>query len=87
MSRYAVIVLPSAEKDIRSIPKEIAQKVFDLFLKLEVNPRMHGSKKLRGDMGYRVKVADYRVVYTVEDIVRIVRVVRVRHRKEVYRDL
>lgn len=50
------------------------------------NPRPDGSRKLQGsDDAYRIRVGDYRVIYTVGDAVHIVAVERVRHRREVYR--
>jgi len=49
-------------------------------------PRPHGSKKLKGTANsWRVRVGDYRVLYDIADTVRIARVYRVRHRKDVYK--
>jgi mRNA interferase RelE/StbE len=48
-------------------------------------PRPHGTVKLEGTEGYRIRVGEYRVVYLVNDRERVVDVVRIAHRREVYR--
>jgi len=53
---------------------------------LSVNPRLEGTKKLVGsDAAYRLRVGDYRVIYTIDDGIKIVQIDRVRHRKDAYR--
>jgi mRNA interferase RelE/StbE len=83
---YSIRIKRSAEKQMRSLPLNVADKVGLAINGLAETPRPHGSKKLRGlDDTYRIRVADYRVVYTIEDEVLIVEVVKVAHRREVYR--
>jgi len=65
---------------------EVHDRVAEAISHLAANPRPHGAKKLAGkDAGWRIRVGDYRVLYDIADTVRIVRVFRVRHRREVYR--
>jgi mRNA interferase RelE/StbE len=55
--------------------------------RLAEDPRPAGSKKLKGsDESYRIRVGDYRVIYDVLDVIRIVLIQRVRHRKDAYRE-
>jgi mRNA interferase RelE/StbE len=52
---------------------------------LTVNPRPNGCEKLAGDLGYRVRQADYRVIYPIDEESRIVEIIKIGHRREVYR--
>ncbi len=67
------------------LPKVAVQRIREAILGLAVNPRPPGAKKLTAREGYRVRVGDDRILYEVEDKVRLVRVYRVGHRKQVYR--
>ena len=83
---YRVIVEHSAEKDLKRLSSEVRARVTPSILALATNPRPAGCRKLAGSKSdWRIRVGDYRVVYEIADEVRIVRVNRVRHRREVYR--
>jgi mRNA interferase RelE/StbE len=85
---YAIIIKSSAQKELLGLAKNIAAKVVSAIDKLSQNPRPSGVKKLKGSKDndfYRIRVADYRVVYTIEDQVRIIEIIKVGHRKEIYR--
>jgi mRNA interferase RelE/StbE len=85
--RYAVVLRKSAARELSKLPKAAQQRIAQEIDGLAVNPRPQGVKKLAGaDQLFRVRVGDYRVVYTIEDQRLIVEVIRVRHRKDVYRD-
>jgi mRNA interferase RelE/StbE len=60
-------------------------RIAEAVLRLETDPRPNGSRKLRGTDGYRIRVGTYRVLYTVNDDTRIVEVIAVGHRRDVYR--
>lgn len=61
-------------------------RFFDAIEALEENPRPSGCVKLAGDENlYRIRVGDYRIVYEIRDSVLIVTIIKVRHRREVYR--
>ncbi len=83
---YRVIVERSAEKDLRRLPLDVRLRVADKLRRLANDPRPVGSRKLAGTKhDWRIRVSDYRVVYEIAETVKIVRVYRVRHRREVYR--
>lgn len=82
---YQVIVLPSADKVVARLPKEIRARIAERLVALSDNPRPPGSVKLTDQDAYRIRVGDYRVIYTIEDKRLIVLVIDVGHRREVYR--
>ena len=83
---YSLVIERAAEKDMQRLPEDVHGRVSETILQLKSNPRPHGSKKLVGMAGsWRIRVGDYRVLYDIADAIRIVRVYRVRHRKDVYR--
>jgi mRNA interferase RelE/StbE len=83
---YQLITKPSAEKQIARLPSPIRRRVYEALDGLCENPRPRGCVKLEGGEDlWRIRVGDYRVIYTIEDDVLVVLVVRVAHRKDVYR--
>ena len=83
---YQVIVERSAEKDLKRLSSEIRARAATAILALAKNPRPAGSRKLVGtESDWRIRVGDYRIVYEIADEIRIVRINRVRHRRDVYR--
>ena len=82
---YSLIIKRSAEKEIRSLPSKTRRRVVAKIRSLAEQPRPPGYEKLAGRDAYRVRVGVYRVVYTIEDDRLIVTVVRVAHRRDVYR--
>ncbi len=86
MASYRIEFTRSAEKDLRKIAKPQIAAIYRGIKRLEVDSRPHGVKKLEGaDRTYRIRVGDYRVVYEIEDDVLVVLVIRIAHRKDVYR--
>jgi mRNA interferase RelE/StbE len=67
------------------LPSEVHRRISEKILTLEDNPRPSGSQKLRGEENYRLRVGDYRVLYTIDDKARRVLVYGVAHRREAYR--
>jgi len=83
---YVVVISRTAEKQLKKLSDEWQRKIAGMIVSLEVNPRPHGSKKLSGTKStYRVRVADYRIIYEIEDRRVIVTVLKIAHRREVYR--
>jgi mRNA interferase RelE/StbE len=82
---YRVLIKRSAEKEIARLPDDVRRLVVERVLALREDPRPHGSQRLSGADGYRVRQGDYRVVYLVDDGGRAVTVVRVAHRSDVFR--
>lgn len=84
MARYAVEVERTAAKAITRMEPQLAERVLAAIEALADEPRPVGCVKLSGTSdGDRIRVGDYRVVYVIEDAVRIVTVTRVAHRREV----
>ena len=83
---YRVLLERRAEKDLTRLSPEIHDRVIVAIQALAVNPRPPGCRKLAGSKhDWRIRVGDYRVIYEIADGIRVVRVNRVRHRREVYR--
>jgi len=83
---YKILFKPSVERDFKNLPAHIRNKIRSEVALLSEDPRPVGAVKLSGsDNLYRIRVGDYRVVYTIEDDFLIVLVVQVGHRKEIYR--
>ena len=83
--RYEVFIKASAEREMNALPANVFSRVTRMILTLESDPRRRGCRKLRGADGYRLRVGDYRIIYLINDGTRIVEVIAVAHRREVYR--
>ena len=85
MASYKVVLASSAERELKKLPSTLVARILPRLELLASNPRPAGCKKLHsGDHEWRVRVGDYRIVYTIGDKRLIVEVTRVRHRSEVY---
>lgn len=83
---YRIEFVRSAERSLASLPQSDQRQIAKRVEALSQNPRPPGTKKLRGsEHTYRIRVGDYRVIYVVEDERVIVTVVRIAHRRDVYR--
>ena len=83
---YRIRLTPEARRNLLKLPKDVLRRVDARILALAEEPRPRQSRKLRGaDDLWRVRVGDYRIVYTLEDEDLVVIVLRVGHRREVYR--
>lgn len=83
---YELIIKPAVEKQMDRLPAKVRQRVVGALEELRDNPRPSGCVKLQGeDDLWRIRVGQYRVVYTIQDDALIVLVVRVAHRKDIYR--
>ena len=75
----------SAEKELLKLDKNLARRILDKIGLLANDPFGQNSQKLGRGKGYRIRIGDYRVVYTVDKTARTITVVRIRHRRDVYR--
>ena len=81
----AIEVLPAAERGLRKVHPQMRARIRGAVLKLATDPRPPGARALKDRPGYlRARVGDYRIIYTIEDDVLRVVVVRVGHRRDVY---
>ena len=85
MSRYRVEFRPAALRALRKIDRQHHPRIRGAVALLADDPRPPASRPLRGSLGYRLRVGDHRVVYTVDDGVLTIVVVTVGHRRDVYR--
>jgi mRNA interferase RelE/StbE len=84
--RYSVLIKPSAVKEIESIgTKRDRRRIIAQITELADDPRPLGCEKLSGQDKYRVRQGKYRIVYSIEDRDLVIYVVKVGHRKDVYR--
>ena len=81
---YVVRVERKAQKKLAKIPEPYYSKIKSAILELAENPRPVGCKKLSGRSGYRVRVADYRIIYEVIDDLLLVEVIELGHHQDVY---
>ena len=83
---YRVEIKVSAQKELMALPSSAKDRVISHIDALAENPRPSGCKKLTGaEKAYRIRIGDYRVVYEIENRVLVVLIVRIAHRREVYR--
>ena len=85
MAVYNIYFRESVEKDFITIPKKEIEKILHRKEMLAENPRPPGCEKLTGQEGYRVRQGRYRIVYSIQDDVLTVWIVKIGHRKDVYR--
>jgi mRNA interferase RelE/StbE len=82
---YRVELRPAAVRALRKLDPQYRGRVQGALALLAQDPRPPGARTLQGRPGLRVRVGDYRIIYTVEDDVLLIVVVTVGHRREVYR--
>ncbi len=86
MISYEIIFARSARKEFEDWESKIVTRIFTKIENLQNEPRPHGCKKLVGEKDlWRIKAGDYRVVYSIDDEGRVVDVIAIRHRRDVYR--
>lgn len=84
--KYTIVYKQSASKELLQLPAKIAYKTRAAINLLSENPRPQGCKKLKGsDNEYRIRIGNYRVIYIISDGVLIITVIKIAHRKDVYR--
>lgn len=86
MDSYAVVFARSARKELESLPDRFIERILPRIENLADSPRPVGCRKLSGEQNlWRLRIGDYRVIYSVDDHQRIIDIVAVRHRKDAYR--
>lgn len=85
MKTYKVVLTKSAEKELTKLPVTVISKIVPELQSLENLPRPNGCKKLKGfENLWRIRVGDYRVIYSIEDVILVVEVQAIGHRRNVY---
>ncbi len=85
MAKYEVVITKSVQKYLDKLPDALADKLESAMMKLEDDPRPVGAEKMSGRNAYRIRVADYRILYTIQDKVLLVSVIDAGHRRDIYR--
>jgi mRNA interferase RelE/StbE len=85
VAKYKILVKPSAVKEIENIPKKDRLRIIKRINSLAEDPLPAGCEKLSGQELYRVRQGKYRIVYSISDFELIIIVVKVGHRRDVYR--
>jgi len=85
MAEYRITIKKSAVRELEGVPQKDLQRVIKRIRLLAKDPRPHGSQKLSGKGQYRIRQGDYRIVYSVEDKDSLVDIVKIGHRREIYR--
>ena len=83
--KYALNIVPTAEKQFLKLQAALQNRIKIKIFLLEAEPRPYGSQKLHGTDFFRIRVGDYRIIYSVDDTHRIVKILDIGHRREVYR--
>jgi len=85
MASYSIVFKQSVAKDLRPIPNKDVQRILKRIDGLADDPRPAGAEKLSGDEKYRIRQGNYRILYTIEDDIITVTIVKVGHGRDVYR--
>jgi len=85
MIHYSIVIEKSAQKSLSKISQPFQDRIVEAIRLLSDNPRPSGVKKLTGRDAWRIRIADYRVIYEINDEQLIILVIVIGHRKKVYR--
>jgi len=84
MGKYKIEFKKSAYKELKSIPKKDLKRILSRIESLSENPRPDGCKKLSALERYRIRQGDYRILYSIEDDIVTIYIVKIGHRKSIY---
>ncbi len=87
MAAYSIFIKKSAARELEGLAKKDLPKVLERIEALAENPRPAGAEKLAGVELWRIRQGDYRLVYSIEDNVLTIWIVKVGHRRDVYRKI
>ncbi len=83
---YEVLIERAAEKDVKRLPPAVLRRIVQVIKSFSLVPRPPGCRKISGSENkWRVRVGDYRILYEIDDKNSTAKVMRVKHRREVYR--
>lgn len=85
MGNYELVFKKSVAKDLRAVPNRDVKRILERIESLATHPRPPGCERLSGQERYRLRQGTYRIVYAIDDERMIVTVVKVAHRRDVYR--
>jgi mRNA interferase RelE/StbE len=82
---YEIKLTTRAEKQFLKLSVSIQKRIAEKIDALAINPYPQGSKKLSGLDAYRIRIGDYRVIYQIHDDILLITIIKIGHRREVYR--
>lgn len=85
MASYRLRIKESAAKELEATPKKDRERIAAKIKRLGSTPRPPGSEKLSGEEKYRIRQGDYRILYLIDDASSTIMVVKIGHRRDVYR--
>ena len=85
MEKYKILIKKSVVKELEAIPKKDLQKIVKRINELSKNPLPHGVQKLSAQERYRIRQGNYRIVYAIIKTEVVIYIIKVGHRKEIYR--
>lgn len=85
MASYRIEFKSSIKRDLKLIPKVDLKRIFAAIYRLDSDPQPTQSKKLAGSDLYRLRVGRYRILYEIKDHVLVIIIIKIKHRKNVYR--
>jgi mRNA interferase RelE/StbE len=83
--QYQIRILPAAEKSLSKLPKKMQLRIQGAITVLASNPLPPVTKKLVGRDNYRLRVSDYRIIYSIHEKILTVKIISIGHRSEIYR--
>jgi len=85
VASYKLLIKASAAQELEALPAKERKRIISRILRLASNPRPPGTEKLSGEEKHRLRQGDYRILYSIDDAGRSVTVVKIGHRRDVYR--
>ena len=85
MVKYSLKIKKSAAKELAKIPPPDLRRIIDKIKNLSIDPRPVGSQKLANFELYRVRQGDYRIVYSINDMEIIIEIIKIGHRRDIYK--
>ncbi|MBD1876845.1 type II toxin-antitoxin system RelE/ParE family toxin [Nodosilinea sp. FACHB-131] len=84
---YEILIQPAAQRQLKKLPLAVQKDLVVLLERLAQEPRPLGCKKLKGRQNqYRVRLGDYRIIYSIEEMALVIRVIKVGHRRDIYEE-
>lgn len=85
---YKLLIERRAEKDIKRLEAPLFTKITTRIKELSNTPHPQGSRKITGSQNdWRIRIGDYRILYEIDNKTKTIKVMRVKHRREAYRDI
>lgn len=83
---YEIIFTDTSRKQFKKLEKDIQERIIKALERIRIRPEAH-IKKLIGDPGYRLRVGEYRIILDIEKEKLIILVIKIGHRKNIYKKL